>query len=232
MPIKYTVVRNSLQPGQFYPRPLPDQTRGLDKILRAVQEKTTVSDADIAAVITSFIREIINGLVDGARVSIDGLADFGVRLSQSMTSATEDFDFDQGGELRIAATIKPAVTEDVRSDATFAKVATAQKVPVLTAFTDSASGQDNAYSPGFIAEVTGDNLKIGDLNDITQGVFFISEADGTPSRASVFQNNGDRKLVFNIPGGLSGNQNFEVRTRYTPGGSLRSGRLVDPLTPA
>ena len=69
MSIRYTVVPNNLQLGQFYPRPLPEQTRGLDKILRAVQEKTTVSDADIAAVVTAFIREITNGLVDGARVS-------------------------------------------------------------------------------------------------------------------------------------------------------------------
>ncbi|MCG3137118.1 MAG: hypothetical protein HJJLKODD_00961 [Phycisphaerae bacterium] len=232
MSIRYAVFQNSLQAGQFYPRPISENTRTLETLIRNISQKTTLSAADIQAVILAFIQEIIDGLLDGDRLNIDGLATFSVRLSQVMTAITDRFDFGQGGQLLVSTTVHPAVTSAVRSQATFEKLNLPAKQPLLVNFFDAASKQSGVYTAGSIGQIAGENLKIGDLSVADQGLFFISNSGGTETAVQVIQNNGDRKLVFEIPSGLTGNQRLVVRTRYTPTGALRSGELSEPLLPA
>lgn len=228
MSIKYTVVPNPLQPGQYYPRPLSLDTKELNTILREVAEKTTVSPHDAKAVVSAFIQEIINGLIDGDRVSIDEFADFRPRLSQVMQSASDEFD-PNTGELLIAATIKPQVTKQVRRSAQFEKLMQGTKEPLMASFFDEASKQLGHYTAGSIATIAGENLKLPDPGSPDEGIYFVSAADGSESKVTVISNNGDRKLVFDVPVGLTGAQNVEVRTRYTPSGQLRTGMLENVL---
>ena len=232
MSVKYSVVPNPLQPGQFYPRPVAANTRDLKIIIDQVAQKTTIAPPDIAAVVQAFIQEIIDGLAFGDRVAIDDLADFSVRLSQVLTSGSDEFDFDQGGELLIAATIKPQVTDAVRHKAQVEKVVSGTKVPKLTSFRDVATNLKGQYTPGGIAEIDGDNLKIFDDSAPEQGIFFLAASDGSEVRADQIQNNGDRQLVFLVPPSLTGQQQVQVRTRYTQGGILRVGTLEGFLNPA
>ena len=230
MSIKYSVVRNPLQPGQFYPRPVALNTRELGTLIRNVAAKTTVSPSDTGAVVTAFIEEIVHGLIDGDRVSITGLADFRPRLSQVLTSPKDSFDFATGGEVLIAATIKPVVTKRLRADAEFEKLVQPTKFPLLTSLTDVASGNEGVYTAGSIAELSGKNLRLFDRQAADEGIFFIAQSDGAENKVSVIQNNGDRLLVFEIPESLTGVQNVEVRTRYGEGGELRTGILKN-ITP-
>ncbi|MCG3136223.1 MAG: hypothetical protein HJJLKODD_00049 [Phycisphaerae bacterium] len=232
MAIRYAVFQNPLQEGQYYPRPVSENTRTLDTLIRNISQKCTLSPADIQAVILAFIQEMIDGLLDGDRITIDGLANFSVRLSQVMTAITDRFDFGQGGQLRVSTTVHPAVTSAIRAQATFEKLNLPARQPLLVNFFDVASQQSGVYTTGSIGQVTGENLKIGDLGAADQGIFFISTPGGTETAVQVIQNNGDRKLVFEIPNGLAGNQRLVVRTRYASTGALRSGELTEPLLPA
>ena len=105
MSIKYTVVSNPLRPGEFYPRPVAISTRNLKTLLRNVAKKTTVSPSDTQAVVTAFIDEIVDGLLDGDRVSIDGLVAFRPRLSQTLGSVGDSFDPKQGGSIRLSSIV-------------------------------------------------------------------------------------------------------------------------------
>lgn len=231
MSIKYNVVPNALRPGEFYPRPVSITTRTLEQIILAISRSTTVSSSDVKAVIDAFIAEIVAGLLNGDRVSLDNFVDFRPRLSQVLDSAATTFDPQSGGQLLIAATVKPELTSQVRQQASFEKLTRVIKRPSLESFQDARTRTEGVYSPGGSARIIGNHLQIFDEPAPEEGIFFIAE-NGTETKVAYVQDNGTKKLTFEIPAGLSGIQRVQVRTQYTPGGRLRVGELDDPLLPA
>jgi hypothetical protein len=230
--INYTVKENALQPGTFYARPVAQSVHSLATIIRNIAYATALSPSEVRAVVEAFTREVLTGLADGMRVSIDGLANFRVRMAQVLDSADGEFDPAQGGRLYVAASVKPALTRQLRAMAQYEKSVTGRKLPVLVEFVDVQSKLQNQYTPGSIGELNGKFLRIDDENDVQQGLFFIDASDGSEAKVGVLQRNSSRKLVFLTPAPLAGPQLVEVRTRYTPGGELRSAQLASPITPA
>jgi len=232
MSIQYAVVPNALQPGQYYPRPVHGQTLDIEHLIVEIEKQTAMTASDIAAVLRSFSDNVTKFLLIGHRVSINNLVDLSIRLSQVMNSPNADFDPQAGGELYVGATIKPQLTADIRTQATFEKVVAPPKFPLPVSLMDATTELEGQYTAGSIGKVVGKNLKIGDKTDPLQGIFFVAESDATQTKVTVIENNGDRDLTFEIPAGLTGNQFVEIRTRYTPTGNLRTGGLNDALTPA
>lgn len=232
MSIKYTVEKNALKPGTFYPRPLAINTYRTGELVRNISNATTVTESDVEAVIKALRTQVLHHLADGNRVSIDGVVHFRPRLAQVLHSGSGEFDPQSGGELFVAATVKPAMTKALRAVAGFEKLDKGTKAPQPKSLLNSATKSIGEYTPGGIAEVSGTNLQIFDEQADDEGIFFVAAADGGETRVTDLHRNGDRTLIFLIPEALTGQQQLEVRTRYTEDGTLRAGKLFDAVSAA
>jgi len=230
MYIKYNVVPNALRPGEFYPRPVSLNTRTLETVIEAVSRSTTISSPDVKAVVDAFITEVVVGLLNGDRVSLDEFVDFRPRMSQVLHSAAGAFDAQTGGQLLVASTVKPELTNRIRAQASFEKLSRVIKRPSLESFEDARSKEEGVYSAGGSARIVGDHMKIFDELAVDEGIYFIA-ADGTETKAITIQDNNSKRLTLEIPGGLSGVQQVVVRTRYSSAGKLREGELEEALLP-
>ena len=113
------------------------------------------------------------------------------------------------------------------------KVPTVKKLPVLESVRDLKTKTFNdRITPGSFAEINGRELKIGDLNDPQQGVFFI-DANGVETRVNEVSNNYPSKLTVEVPDGLNtGEYRLEVRTVRRTTKKLRRGNLNETLVVA
>jgi len=232
MEIQYNVVPNALRPGQYYPRPAPAKTLNLEQVVSRAISKTNIPTATIAMVVRIITDAIAEGLLLGHRVSIDGLADFSIRLSQTMSSPEDRFDFRRGGQLLVSARVKPQLVKRIRVEASLKKTLAVVKVPILAEFKDLMTGTAESYTPDSMGIIFGRKLKIGDTSDPLQGVFFVADPDGTEQKAAIIETNEPSRLTFVMPDRLTGNQRLQVRTRYTSHGQLRTGELDNILTRA
>lgn len=108
------------------------------------------------------------------------------------------------------------------------KVAPSNTAPLLSALEDVSSNTTNEQlTPGKAVRIFGDKLGF-DVQDPTQGVFFINER-GQAVRADEYIDASPKKIYASVPGSLKvGNYTLQVITK-TKGGSARTGQLDYPL---
>lgn len=113
------------------------------------------------------------------------------------------------------------------------KVLTIKKLPVPETFRDLKTKTFNdRLTPGSFAEIVGKDLKIDDLDNPEEGVFFIDQG-GTVTRVADVANNYPGKLTIEVPDTLSkGEYTLEVRTVRRGTQTLRKGRLNETLVVA
>lgn len=99
MAIKYRAVqavnpRDLEAPRKYYARPSYDGTLSIREICRDIADSSTVSPADVFAVVESLLQKIPDYLIDNKIVK---LGDFGTfRLSFSSSGAENEEDLDSG----------------------------------------------------------------------------------------------------------------------------------------
>jgi hypothetical protein len=96
------------------------------------------------------------------------------------------------------------------------------KTPIVSNFYNVATSSYDNYTPGSIVRLAGNHLKF-DATKADEGVFLRTERDET--RLMIYSTIGMRQLDALVPPTVSGAQQVFVRTRYTPNGELREGRL-------
>jgi hypothetical protein len=97
------------------------------------------------------------------------------------------------------------------------------KAPIVGSFYNVATAGFEGYTPGSIVRLTGANLKFDPARS-DEGVFLRGEADET--RLMIYSAIGRRQVDGLVPATVSGARRVIVRTRYTPNGDLREGRLA------
>jgi len=102
-------------------------------------------------------------------------------------------------------------------------------VPYVKSFFDISTERANqSITPGFMADITGDMLKIEGDNS---GVFFINTATNTGTASPRVHVNEPKKLTVMIPADLDqGSYKIEVRTHVRNSKELRTGVLNAILT--
>lgn len=132
----------------------------------------------------------------------------------------KDVNLSAGSELRKASQEMKVVT--VRAVA---------PVPYLKTFFDIRTESTNqSITPGFMADISGDMLKI---EGEQAGVFFIHTTSGAVTQSPRVHVNEPKKLSFLIPDQLAtGAYRIEVRTHVRNGKELRTGTLNTLLTVA
>lgn len=103
--------------------------------------------------------------------------------------------------------------------------------PYVKAFFDiRAESTNQSITPGFMADITGDLIKI---EGEQSGVYFINTTTGTETKVARIHVNQPKKLTVIIPEGLAtGSYRIEIRTHIHESKDLRTASLNAILTVA
>jgi nucleoid DNA-binding protein len=225
MTIQYEVTENPLQEGTYFPRVVPGDTVPMPRTLKAIVRETGVSRTDVKAVLDATAQRVQLALLEGNAIALEGLGIFSLSMSETLDSVEDKISDEM--DLRVNVRVDADLINAVKKDADYEKVTLPERAPVLTGFLDVATGQENAYTAGSIAHITGEDLTF-DAGAADEGVFFVAD-DETETRATVYSDVGSTRVAFLVPADLSGEQSVEIRTRYGTQ-RLRSGGYRPTVT--
>ena len=231
MAIPYYLVDNPLTPDpkDFRARlQLKGRMKRSDIVKRIMSKNSGLAESELLAVFDEESRVIQELLGEGYSVDT-GLVLIKPGVKGVFNGATETFTPGKH-ELKMNVSALKALKEVVRR-ITLVKVVSGISVPVVTVFEDLISQTNNeTITPGKSAKIFGDKLKF-DAADAEQGIFFIKE-DDTETRVEEYTEVGNKKIIFNVPQGLSaGNYILQVNGKTTAG-EVRVGELQGVLNVA
>ena len=232
MSIKYALFENHLttDPSDYAAQVQVTDSVDLDAIAqRMIDQGSTVTKADILAVLEDVIKASEGYLLDGFRVNFGGLCDLYPRLRGVFDGITDSYD-PARHRVDVGASPGIRVRNTVRDNATIEKVETIKKAPALLEYFDLASGEINGtVTAGTIGTINGHRLKF-DSGAADEGVYFIAATGpAVETKVTAIQKNKPGQLVFLVPTlGPAATYYLEVRARF--GNDLRIGRLDEALS--
>jgi len=230
MAIKYYLQPNPVtpDPNDQSARVLSNKVHDVDTVTKEMLKRgSTVTEADIKAVLSVFFEVVTEEVADGNNVNLPLV---NIRPSITGVFANVSDNFDHSRHSKGASLSQGTLLMSKMKDARVEKVNQPTPTPALIEFTDVNSGTANSLlTPGGIGQVIGEELKFNPAN-ADEGIYFIA-ADNTPAKVDVIASRTEGKLVFSIPAGLAtGTYRLEVRKGYgTTNLVVRGGSLADLL---
>jgi hypothetical protein len=237
MPIQYGLYENHLtrQPGDFAALALSTGFSDREAIAeRMLQMGTTVTKADILAVLENAEQAVVSLLLDGCRVQVGGLVELFPRVLGVFDGSDDQYDKNRH-RLDVGANPGARVRREVRAKARTTKVAAGVPGPVVSEYRDLASGTRNeTMTPGTIGTLRGTRLQFAP-DKADEGIFVVPAEGGRALRIppANMHKNKPSELVFLVPTGTiePGDYVLEVRARNAKGGGpLRTSALDHPIT--
>lgn len=230
MAIKYYLQPNPItpDPNDQSARVVSNKVHDLNSITKAMlQRGSTITEADIRAVLNVFFTVVIDEVTDGNSVNLP-LVNIRPGITGVFSSATDSFD--PSRHLKKANLSAGSELYDKMYAAQVEKIMMPTASPALIAFTDVNSQTNNSIlTPGGIGQIVGEELKFNPAN-AAEGIFFIA-ANGTATPVTVIASRTEGKIVFSIPSLPAGTYTLELRKGYgTSNIVVRSGALQDTLT--
>jgi len=227
MSINYALFENNLtsDPNDYAGRVQITASVDLDAIAqRMIDQGSTVTKADILAVLEDVIKATEGYLLEGYRVNFGGLCDLYPRVKGVFNGITDTFDPSRH-RVDVGASPGSRVRKTVRENATVTKDETIKPAPAPLEYVDLASGEiNNTITSGTIGTINGHRLKF-DAAQADEGIFLIFTADPTiEARVSAVQRNKPGQLVFLVPS-VSPMTTYYLEVRARFGTDLRIGRL-------
>lgn len=192
-----------------------------------LQRGSTITAADIAAVLTVFFDVVSDRVAEGHHVNLPivnirpGISGVFENLDDTFDAQRHQFKARLNPGTLMAQKMKHVLTEKVKQPI---------PQPLLAAYTDTGSQTSNLrLSPGGIGQIVGKQLNFNpDRAD--EGVYCIA-ADGTENKVSIIASASKGKIVFAVPENLAaGHYQLEVRKKFGKATSaLRKGRLIYAL---
>jgi len=237
MTIRYALFENNLtsDPDDYAAQVDLSGSSDLEDIVRRMLDQgSTVTEADIRAVLADAIKATQSLLLDGRRVNFGGLCDLYPRIRGKFTGPADGFD-PARHKVDVGASPGAAVRSHVRAEAQVEKVEAVKPAPSIVEYRDLASGEANGtITPGTIGTLVGHRLKYN-AAEADEGIFILPQGGGTIPQVKVelVRKNSPAELVFIVPA-LPANPTvlIEVRARVRGGEQMRSGRLDALLTKA
>ncbi len=227
--IDYTLTKNNLvqDPSSYYAVIRSRGTFTTEDIIHDICRRgSTVSEADVAAVLSLLYVVIFDAVLEGRKVITDiGIFHAGIR--GVFTSPDDSFD---GVRHTVGTCFSPStrMRRELASEARVQKKPPMILTPVPIQLLDVATGAVNSLiTPGNMAILSGQRLKFDPLNDM-EGVFLAG--DNGEIRITDVAINHPVQLVFQVPAGLEpGGYLLVVRCKLPGGTKIREGRLDKPL---
>ena len=229
MTVKYVLRENLLveDPGIYAAQVQTNNTADLEQIAkRMIELGSTVTMADILAVIEDAIQASESLLLEGNRVHIDGLCELFPRIKGKFDGITDTFD-PARHSLDVGAAPGTRIRKAFREQGSVTKEETIKPMPSLLEFVDTGSGTTNqTITTGNIGTINGHRLSFN-IEQVDEGVFFIA-GDATVTRVNAVQKNKPGQVVFLVPESLApaGNPyHLRVKARFSPEEDPRTGEL-------
>jgi len=196
---------------------------------RVAAAGSTVTRADILAVLEDAVKECEAVLAEGGRVNLGGLCQLFPRIRGVFDGPDDAFD-PKRHRVDAAAAPGTRLRKTLRQKATPERIAPPRPAPLPELYRDLASGTDNSrLTPGGIGEIVGALMKF-DPAALDEGVFLTPSGGGAETRVSQVLTAQPKKVVLQMPAGLAaGEWRLEVRARARPGAQLRTGALAKTL---
>lgn len=233
MAIKYYLQPNPItpDPNDQSARVVTSKVLGTDEIVSEMLRRgSTITEADIRAVLNVFYKVTIDEVVEGNSVNLP-ICNVRPGITGVFNSATDNYD-------RSRHTVKASISA---GNELFTKILAApvEKVllpmpsPTLLEYTDvNTSSVNSKLTAGGIGALVGEELKFNPSNAL-EGIFFVSTADKKETKVTVLATRTEGKLMFSVPALPAGSYYLEVRKGYGGNGaSLRGGILAEALTVA
>jgi hypothetical protein len=226
MAISYYLLQNNVatNPDTYYGKVSPNRTLDLEDVIKEMMKLGTgSSESDMRAIIQILFRVVADEVAEGNHVNLP-LANFKPGMTGQFTSLTDSFDWNRHA---LKVNISPGLLMNQRLSAMVTeKISQPVPSPKVLEFTDAdTAAMNSAVTSGGIGTIIGEELKFNPDN-AEEGVFFVN---GTTTKANVFVNRTDGKLVFRIPTLAPGTYTLEVRKGYTASGEIRKGELKKKL---
>ena len=229
MPISFALHPNNLtaDPDDYTAIVQFTSSVDLDGLVeRMVNSGSTVTKADILAVLEDYHATIIHLVLEGYKVTTP-TANYGASIQGHFAGWQDSYSPDRHrlrATVSTGANLRRAMARRGRTQ----KLETVKPCPKLLEFFDySSDSPDHLLTPGGMARLTGHRLKF-DPTDLVQGIFFTA-GDGQVSRVEVVAQNRPGELLFQIPAGLSPGE-YAVEVRAAFGREVRSGQLEARLS--
>ena len=229
MPIRYALHPNKLTGNPDDYMAIVHFTRSVDEaavIERMIQQGSTITKADILAVLQAHHQTIISLVLEGFKV-VTFTAIYGASIKGIFKREWDSYNANRHRlepQVSAGAGLRQAVHRQGRA----AKLESVTPSPHPVEYTDVNSGsRDDRVTSGGMARLSGYRLKF-DPSDPEQGIFFVA-AGGTTTRVEVVAQNKPRHLIFMVPAGLSPGP-YALVVRATFKGKLRQGELLASLT--
>lgn len=138
--------------------------------------------------------------------------------------------FDKARHVKKATISAGLLLSKKLAEAKVQKTSKAIPSPDVQSYFDVNSGEANSVlTPGGIGTIEGSELKF-ETSQQANGVFLI-DGSGVATRATVYAQVTEGKIVFMVPAGLpTGDYTLEVRRSYTQNNNIRSGQLQESLS--
>ncbi len=235
MAIRYALYENLLttDPDDYAAHVEITASADLDTIAdRMVAQGSTVTRADILAVLENAITATEALLLQGYRLNFGGLADLYPRLIGTFEGITDTFDRARH-RVDVGGCPGSRVRNTVRANATVEKVESAKPSPSPLEYKDIFTGEINqTVTLANIGSLAGNRLKF-DATKADEGIFFVPLSGDPDRKVDTVQKNKPGQLVFlNLDSLGPGDYYIEVRARVDGGKELRTGRLDIPVNVA
>lgn len=230
MAIKYYLQPNPVtpDPNDQSARVLSNKVHDVDSIIKLMLKRgSTVTEADVKAVLSVFFDVVCDEVTDGNNVNLP-LVNFKPGITGVFTNVSDSFD--PSRHTKKANITSGTMLVKRMSESKVEKITQPTPAPSLIEFTDVNSGNTNSIlTPGGIGQIMGEELKFNPDN-VDEGIYFIA-ADNTPTKVMVIANRTEGKLVFIIPTTLTtGTYRLDVKKGYgTTNLAVRGGSLTDLL---
>ncbi|WP_309398466.1 DUF4469 domain-containing protein [Cerasicoccus maritimus] len=225
--LKYTLHQNPLNGDAYMATMTPSRAVEIEEIIKQMKLLgSTVTEADIRAVVTELLRVVEHQLLAGRSVNLGGIVRLWFGIRGKFVDEHDAYDADRH-ELYLHAVAGQPFRKRIQGSVVPEKIETVDRAPRLYRLIDKGSGQDSAtLTPGRNAIIKGKRLKFNE-DQPDEGVFFIHQPSNVETRADEITRNDPQELTFLIPPELEAGADYKVviRTRALRTNDIRSGTL-------
>lgn len=227
-------VEISLEPNNLTPRPgdwmavVRNATyQNTSAVIKQITRPGSIlKETECVAVITAFFNQINDNVREGIGFTSDYLS---ITPAAGGVFESENEAFDPSKHWKDANLVAGPLMRKAIADMKVKTIRMATPLPYVAAFLDiKTESRNQLLTPGFMADITGDLLKIeGDA----AGVFFVNIDTSEVIAVPRIHVNEPKKLTILIPEALpAGSYKVEVRTHIHKSKDLRVGSLNGVLT--
>lgn len=230
MKITYVLHKNPIAPDPDACRAIVVQTQMLgipDVVKQITGEGSILKETECTAVTEAFLKKIGSNLADGIGFHCDYFS-VSIEIQGVFKDDKDKFDANRH---HIYPNVTPGKPwKENLNNAKLEKVAAEENKPKpATLFDFKSKTLNQTITPGGMAELQGEQLKIDDTA-ADEGIFFISGNGGGEIKVAYVYQNFPKTLQFEVPEGLAaGTYTIEVRSRQQNCKSIRSGKLAQTV---